>query len=443
MYEYQDDGIAFLSAHDRAMLGDEAGLGKSRQLLMAAEGPTLVVAPAMILDSGVWDGEAAKWRPDLDVTQVPYTSVCTREKTPSGGSKPIPVPKPEYMRDWGTVILDESHYSKGRDTTWTVALKKVCARADRVYLATGTPIPNWAHELFVPLQLMHPGKAKPGGEYGSYWRWVKNWFRVEPNQWNPRSMDIGDLLPHRTWDEFHHHNLGDRFLRRMRDDVLKDLPPLQGPVEWEVKMTREQRRVYNDLKREFIASTDNGEIVAWSKSGLAVKLARVATGLEALDPALSGSGKLDVLKSILQDRSQPTLVVTHFRGSAAACVRVGEELGLRTVSIDGSSPRSARRAAVDDFQSGRADLFVGTIETVAEGLTLTRADCVIRVERSWKPSKNEQVIRRIHRIGQTRPVTAIDLVSERTLESHQLEVLAAKTDQQVKALSPSQFARML
>lgn len=444
MYEYQEDGIAFLRSRGRAMLGDEAGLGKTRQLLMAAEGRTLVIAPAMILDSGTWDAEVARWRPDLDVTTVPYTSLCDRVKTGNGsGTKPLPVPRAEYRGHWDTVILDESHYIKGRKTTWTTAVEKVTKEADRVYLATGTPIPNWAHELFVPLKLVYPSDAKPKRKYGSYWRWVKEWFAVEPNAWNPNSLDIGDLRPDRTWDEFHHNNLGDRFLQRLRDQVLTDLPPLTGPIPWKVRMTPSQRRVYTALKKNFIADTDNGSIVAWSKSGLAVKLAKVATGLEIEDPGLRGSGKLDALRDILRDRAQPTFVVAHFRETVRACVRVAEELGLRTVSVDGGTRPAHRKAAVQDFQDGLADVFVGTIETVAEGITLTRADCVIRVERSWRPSKNEQVIRRIHRIGQDRPVTAIDLITERSLDGHQLDVLADKTDQQVQALTAAQFAQLL
>lgn len=453
MYEFQDDGIQFLQARDRALLGDEPGLGKSRQLLLAAEGRTLVLAPAMVLDAGVWTDEHAKWRPDLDLTQAAYTTLCKREKTPKGGSRPIPVPRPEFRDHWDTVIFDESHYLKSRNTIWTKAA--MLLQADRTYCSTGTPIPNWAHELFTTLQLLYPNEAKPGGRFGSYWRWVKTWFKVWKPPYAPKSLKIeglkgcdhGNVPSCPCWVRFHDENLGDRFLQRLRDDVLTDLPPIVGggPQRIFVDLVGDQKKAYREIKKDFITwvGENEHEHVAWNSAAQTVKLAKIATGLEILEPTAFASGKFAYLETAYRDRPNPMLVVAHFRRSIDRAAHLSEINGRRTVVLNGSTPKAQRRRIVKDFQDGRYDTFCATIDTVREGLTLTRADTVIRLERSYLPSRNDQVIRRIHRIGQTRPVTILDLITRDTNDEHVLKLLAEKTDEQMKALRPHELLALV
>lgn len=445
---FQQEGVEFLSSRPRALLADEMGLGKTPQLLSAARGRTLVVAPAMILDAGVWDNERDRWRPDLDMTTVSYSSLVKRVDR-----KWTSHPKPEYAGAWDTVIADEAHYLKGRKTHWTRAFQKVARKSERVYLATGTPIPNWAHELFTLLQILHPDRTANGQELASYWRWVRRWFGVWKSPWG--SMEIGDGLEACRearcddrwacvhWQEFHDHNLGGVFLQRLRDNVLTDLPPLSEQT-LPVKMHPKQRKAYNELKDDFIAWVDSGEVsVAWNRASLTVKLAKVCTGLEVEFEGVKGSGKLNALRELLENRSRPTLVVTHFRATARHAADIATRLNLTNRTITGSTSKTQRHAAVEDFQNGKVDVLVGTIETIGEGLTLTAADMVVFVERSWRPSKNDQALRRIHRIGQDRPVSAVYLVSEDSIDQRIVEVLASKTDQQMKALRPHDIAALL
>jgi SNF2 family DNA or RNA helicase len=436
LMDHQLQGIDFLRERPAAFLADEPGLGKTAQLLLAAVEPVLVVAPAMILEAGVWDDEIAKWAPGLDVTQVAYTSLT--QKGPRGKiyrdgmGWPTNPAKPEYAgRRWGTKIADESHYIKGRKTNWTGAFLKL--EAEKTFLATGTPIPNWAHEAFTSLQAIYPEESRPGQRFGSYWRWAKEWFDVGPTRWSP--MDVGDLREDRTWEEFRESNWGDRFILRLRDQCL-DLPPLTQQL-WKVKMTPAQARVYRDLKKDFIAWLENGEAIhAWSSAAQVVKLAKCATGLDTLDPTVRESGKLDALRSILVDRPRPTLVVAHFRSSVEACDRVAAEVGKRSFVVHGGVPMHERTKRVRAFQRGEVDVLCASLETISEGLTLHQggADQVVFVERSAKPSRNEQALRRLHRIGVEVPVTAIDLVTQQSWDERLLRLLKAKTDQQMLAL---------
>jgi len=464
---FQADGVQFLKEHPHAFLADEPGLGKSRQLLEAAQGPTLVVAPAMVIDSGTWATEIGKWAPDLDVTVTAYSRLNQRvpKVTKEKGKEPVPVLTktgqqilvmsdklpPELDRDWGTVIFDEAHYLKGRKTVWTSTARQLAARAGQVHQASGTPMPNWAHELFVGLQLMYPERAQRGGELGSYWRWAEQWFDTSPTRFSGGNPSVGSMLGctdecsrRRSVDPCEHYrafaaaNLGDRFLQRFRDDVLTDLPPLTEQTVL-TPMTGPQAKVYRALKRDFVAWTEEGhEIVAWGDAALNVKLAKCCTGL----PVLSGdrgSGKLDQLAADLEYRARPTLVLGHFKDTLQACAKVSRSLGASTAIIDGTTSRPARRKAVEAFQAGSLDVIVGSLPVVAEGLTLTAADMCIFVEKSYRPSTNQQAMRRIHRIGQERPVTVRDYVTPDTVDERVRELLATKTDEQIRVLTTAQW----
>lgn len=472
-YSYQTTGIEFLRNAGRGFLGDEPGLGKTMQAISAAEGRTLVIAPANVLDAGVWSDEVAKWRPDLDVTYVSYHGLAARK-----GHKMFPTLSPwlkeeHATRPFETLIADEAHYFKGRDTKWTKAVSalltsraKVTRPIERVYELSGTPIPNWAHELYIPLTHVRVEDNRPGGYLASYWRWIETYFRTTPSQYGGAfSKDIHGLLACTSacklmkqcehWKEFYRDAFTYQgkliFLQRLRDDVLKDLPPLTL-TQMNLPMAANQAKYYKALKKDFIIwlQAQDASVLtleAWSKIGLFTKLMRCATGIDVAAyperPAGPGlSNKLDLLTSLVADQAQPSLVVAHFRTTVALAAERLAILGLRVCTYTGDTPKAQRPQLIRDFQSGAYDCMIATIDTVKEGLTLTAADTVHRLERSWRPSSNVQVIRRCHRIGQTRPVNVIDYVSLDTTEQHQLQTLAAKTDEQVRALTKPELLEL-
>lgn len=452
LFKHQAEGVEWLNDRPYSLLADEPGLGKSAQELLVATEPVLVVAPAMVLDAGVWDDEIARWTPDLDVTQVSYTSICQRGKRGKverdSLGNPIVRLKPEYgERHWGTVIADEAHYLTGRKTSWTHAFEQL--QFDRVGLATGTPITNWASGAYSLLRQLYPDQRRSGQRFGSYWRWAREWFNVGPTLWAKMAVQIDEATAHIgpklgvTWADFYEGNWGDRMLLRLRDDCL-DLPPLTTQ-EWRVKMVPAQRRAYKQLRDDFITWSDGGEeIAAWSSADQMVKLLKCLTGLEVLSGD-KGSGKLDALRQILVDRPRQTLVVAHFQDSVEACDRVAQEVGKNSRWLHGGSSPNDRRAHVHAFQRGEIDVLCASIELISEGLTLHQggADQVVRVERSFRPSKNEQVARRLHRIGVERPILMIDLLTADSLDIEVADLLRRKTDQQMRALGLAGVRKLL
>lgn len=451
---YQEEGIVFLEEKERALLADEPGIGKSMQALRAARGKTLVVAPAMVIDGGVWDDEWAKWRPDLDLHQISYSSLCERvtEVRPSDGRKiarVIPRPRVDVAGPWDTVIFDESHYLKDRKALWTQAAEKI--KTDRLYQLSGSPIPNWAWEIYMALRLIFPGDRR----FTSFWRWLQEWFEINITVQRGRTIrEPGDLRSEFTWEEFREANsVNDRMLMRFRADVLGDLPPL---TEQEIKltMTPTQKVFYEKLKKDYIAWVDETgeEVSAWSAGGLHSKLQRIQTGIFTVTQEdmpiprlLAGSNKLQMLDEIIKNHSDgPLVVFCQYRATAAAVRKLSEERHRRRSAILwGKQSKGDRRETVLNFRKGDIDILVGTLDTITEGLTLTEASTCVFVERSWRPTRNDQAKRRLHRMGQLLPVLAIFLLSRNALDSRMGKVLRSKTEQQMEFLKAGEFAALL
>lgn len=463
LYPYQLEGIERIRTEGRLLLADEPGLGKTRQAIEAFDGGRiLVVAPRLILGSGTWSDEIAKWAKHPEgFTQAAYTELNLRVKTGTtvSSTKPTDKPKPEFLQDWDAVVLDEAHYIKGRSTTWTRAVQRISKQTDSLLALTGTPMPNWAHEVFTLLQVLYPLDAHPGQRFGAYQRWLNEWFvrKVNPFSSQPGTELIGGLLacgnrtecknrpthdPCEHWLEFTEVNLGSKFLRRLRDDVLEDLPPLIEQTV-EVPLDASGRRIYRELKKDWLTETLSGEeFISWTVGARNVALDRVTTSPWFLDQmGEPRGGKLERLRYDLASRSRPTLVLAHYRDTVEACARVAESVGARVGFIHGGVHNAGR--IVKQFKSGQLDVLVGSLETISEGLTLTQADMAIFVEKSYKPSRNEQAMRRVHRIGQERPVTVLDYVTPKTVDEGKRVLLASKSDQQMRMLTAAQFTALL
>lgn len=451
---HQDGDVAWIEKVRRGLLANEPGLGKSRSAIDATKyaARVLVVAPSLVLSSGVWEDEIAKWgqEGDCEYTLAPYSMLNARK-----GAKPIKVLRDQYKGHWDALILDECHYVKGRKTTWTWASQQIAKDSDLFLPMTGTPIPNWAHEVFTLLQMIYPEEAGRGQTYGSFWRWAGEWFDTSPTRFSGGNPVVGELLGCRpacytraTGDPCGHYvrftesNFGDRWRRCLRKDCL-DLPPFTEQTV-HVPLAADARRMYRELKKDFATIHEDGsEILAWSQGKKNVLMDQLTVSPWFLNPkGEPRGGKLDMLRFDLESRSRPTFVVAHYRDVVEACARVAESTGARVGYVHGRNKGEAGQI-VRAFKQGRLDVLVGSIETVSEGLTLTNADMCIFVEKSFKPYRNEQALFRVHRMGQTNPVTIRDYVCPNTVDTGKRKRIATKQDRMDRMMTAAEFTSML
>lgn len=434
--QYQVEGEAWLRHVGRGLLADPPRTGKTCQLLRASEGKTLVIAPPHL--QGTWADEHEKWTPDLDLTFSGYQSVARRFENKQGRMlRTMPYPKIELRGPWDTVICDESHNLTNPKADWTGAVSRI--PSERLFLATGTPIPHWASNLLVPLRLLYPGDKR----FTNVRRWQKTWFKVWEPPWG--GVQVGDLKDGIEWSDFWAGNgLDGPDGRMLQRDVDLGVPFTENHIE--VTMTLPQARAYKQLKREYVTwCEDTGEEVsAWSDGGLHTKLHQLSTGLDVVAPPARGSGKLQVVRELMEaSRGRPTLLFCQYRQTArcleADCIDGGFSVGAIHGGV-AQSDRDARRRA---FQAGELDVLIGTLATVSEGLTFSRASSEIFVEHSWTPWRNDQAIKRAMEAGKTAHVDVTHLWTKDTIDAHMKPALAAKTAHQVEALTAREFRGLL
>lgn len=462
--DHQRQGIDWIRKHKRGLLADPPGLGKTRVAIEAFDGArVLVVAPSLVINGGTWEDELNKWsnHPE-NYTVAPYSQLNQRVKTGKGsGTKPINALREQYTGHWDAVIVDEAHYTKGRNTSWTQAVQKLAQNTDHLLEMTGTPISNWAPDLYTILCAIDPVKAKPGRELGSYWRWVQEWFHILPNYQarNENAKTIGGLIgctpmcddldpntPCEHYQRFMWENLGPNMLRRKREDCL-DLPPVTHQTVT-TPLDATGRRIYRELKKDFMANLGDGDqVMTWTTGARQMALLKATTSPWLLqDPTTKGEpkgGKLDQLRYDLESRSNPVVVFAHFRDSVEACARVAEMTGARVGYVHGGVGTQQSGEVIRSFKNGNIDVLVGSLETMSEGLQLTRADQLIMVEESYKPSRNEQARMRIDRMGQDKPVTIRSYLTPNSVDSRKRDLVATKTDHQVRMMSARDFAEII
>jgi SNF2 family DNA or RNA helicase len=107
----------------------------------------------------------------------------------------------------------------------------------------------------------------------------------------------------------------------------------------------------------------------------------------------------------------------------------GEELrklGIGFVSLHGGVPSRKRGALIEKFRNDPACKVFLSTDAGGVGLNLQAASVVVNFEPPWNPARLEQRIGRVHRLGQSRPVHVIHMLTEKSIEERVWETLALK-----------------
>lgn len=420
LYKHQVTGVDWLAQRSRALLADEAGLGKSITSLVAAEHAgaehVLILAPTIVAFN--WQRELQRWAPQREVGMLTATEelaaagcptcVCTHGLTISR-----PVFNKLRERDWDLVIIDEAHVFRNESAQRTRALYGtggIISRAKRVWALTGTPMPNHAAELWPMLRGVWPDRCPYSFEQfrdrfcETRWDHLRKEWKVVGN----KNVDELKAL------------LSGLFLRRLKKDHL-DLPP----VRWETVVMPTPVRLPELVQFERSlrtatfdpAQASGDELLAVLRQNADFSRWRHACGLAKVAPTL------ELLA--LEDTTQKTVIFAHHLD-----VLEGLERGLgadNCVAITGSVGARERQQRVDLFQTDPAIRYaVCQIQAAGTGITLTAADEVVFVESSFVPAEVAQAADRVHRIGQKNQVRARFLALAGTVDSLVAETLARK-----------------
>jgi SWI/SNF-related matrix-associated actin-dependent regulator 1 of chromatin subfamily A len=363
-----------------------------------------VICPASLKLN--WERETRRWLPHRSVTVVEGRSAVPPSADITILNYEIVAPHREELarRDPRALVVDESHYCKNPSAKRTKAVRRLAADIDddglRLAL-TGTPVLNHADELISQLRVI--GRLE---DFGSGARFSRQFQ--------------GPL----TEERLHWHLRRRCFVRRLKSEVLPQLPPKRRVV---VPVELSNRREYR------LAEED---VVAWLREQpleLSELDARIAATLRAERLAqlttlqrLAARGKLNAALVWIEDflaSGEPLVVFArHVDVQREVLERFPDALHLL-----GADALAEREAAVRAFQQpGGPHLIVCATRVAAQGITLTRASNVAFLELEWTPAMHDQAEDRTHRIGQRDAVTAWYLLAADSIDETMAELVEAK-----------------
>lgn len=412
-YPYQKVGIAFLDkVNGVGMVGDTMGLGKSLEAIgytSLKNLRTIIVCPASLKYN--WKKEIEKFSNKSAVVLTELEAASLDHKNTLADYRIINYEQldkySKYLSKtkFDCVILDESHYIMNLQAKRTKLVFKLFKKAEGRILLSGTPIKNRPVDFYPQLKFLRPDLFGNKMQYALRYCDAKE----TPFGWDYRGASNLEEL---------NRKISPFYIRRLKNEVLKELPPKTVSVI-DVDFNVTEKKEYEKIRRDF----DRFLKESWVKVGTDY----VAKPLDGADLS-----KLVEMKQYCSQAKIPRVIefVKEFVESSenrkilVFSQFIATQKALRdafpgiSVSLLGEDSAEKRQEAVDKFQSDpKTRVFVGSTIAAGVGLTLTAADTVVFADLMWSPSDHEQAADRVHRIGQDNPVFIYYLVFKDSIES--------------------------
>ncbi|XP_015784868.1 TATA-binding protein-associated factor 172 [Tetranychus urticae] len=506
---YQQEGVNWLSFLNRyklhGILCDEMGLGKTLMSIcilasdhyMRSEKykktkapdskplPSIVICPPTLTGHWVYEVEKfvdSTYLHPLNYAGPPIERAKLRNKLKNQSNRKsynLVIASYDIVRNdidffssisWNYCILDEGHIIKNGKTKLSKAIKSL--NTNHRLILTGTPIQNNVLELWSLFDFLIPGFL--GTERQFAIRYSKPILQSRDAKSSSKEQESGVL----AMESLHRQSLP-FILRRMKEDVLKDLPP-KIMQDYYCELSTLQSQLYEDFaKSRARASLESSvhkleggtaSLKSVDSTGSQANSSHIFQALQYLRKVcnhpklvltphhpqydsiisrlkdqstslndISHAAKLCALKQLLLDcgigcsssstlmgGSQPVvnqhraLIFCQLKGMLDIVENDLLKTNMPSVSylrLDGSIPPGSRQSVVFQFNNDPSiDVLLLTTQVGGLGLNLTGADTVIFVEHDWNPMKDLQAMDRAHRIGQKKVVNVYRLITKGTLE---------------------------
>lgn len=432
---YQKNGYQWLRTLEvfkfGGILADDMGLGKTLQViavLLAAkqegrEGVSLVVAPASLVFN--WGEEISRFAPELKFVLVTGTQGERRSKLDAYRDADVLVTSYDLLKrdtelyegkEFLYQIIDEAQYIKNHQTVAAKAVKVINSRVR--YALTGTPIENRLSEIWSIFDYLMPGFL----------------YKYEVFR---RDFEVPII---KNQDEAAMERLKKMtspfILRRLKQDVLKDLPDKIEKIHY-VKFEKKQQELYDAQvvhMRQRIAGQDKEEFQK-NKIQILAELTRLRQ--VCCDPSLcfedykGESAKLEACLELVGRAAEGGHKILLFSQFVSMLEIIRQKLTEKELSfymITGETPKEKRLNLVKKFNEDETSVFLISLKAGGVGLNLTGADVVIHYDPWWNLAVQNQATDRAHRIGQDKKVTVYQLIAKGSVEEKIRKVQESKKE---------------
>lgn len=431
---YQKTGYRWLKTLDHygfgGILADDMGLGKTIQVIALLldekekEGSarSLIVCPASLVYN--WENEIHTFGPGLKVLTVTGTAAEREELLARSHEYDVLITSYDLLKRDAVLyedksfrfqIIDEAQYIKNASTQSAKAVKGIEARSR--FALTGTPIENRLSELWSIFDYLMPGFLF------SYQR-----FKKEYELPIVRDQDGQALINL-------HRLIGPFILRRLKKDVLKELPDKLETVVYSA-FDKKQKEIYTanayQLKKELESmegrqGRDNIQILAQL-----TRLRQICCDPHLCYGDYSGeSAKLETCIDLVRngvEGGHKILLFSQFTSMLEVISQRLKNEGIPYYILTGATPKEERIRMVSSFKDDEVPLFLISLKAGGTGLNLTAADMVIHFDPWWNVAAQNQATDRAHRMGQEKQVSVFKLITKGTIEENILKLQESKKD---------------
>lgn len=404
------------------ILADDMGLGKTIQVLsfiksLDSAKPSLIVCPTSLLFN--WENEINKFFPNSKIITI-KGNINERKSAISHINRyEIAITSYSLIRndidlysiyDFEVIVLDEANHIKNPNTNVSNAVKQL--NGNYRFVLTGTPVENNLTELWSIFSFVSPMLLSKFKTFKDYY--IDNFTENKLEELKARISPF--------------------ILRRIKDDVLKELPPKIIQI-FKSDLSDIQKNMYQEILaevKENIMNRIRKEGLQKSKIHILsalLKLRQIANHPGLINKSLIDgedlSGKTELLKEILIesiDAGHKIIVFSQFTQMLSILEKEIKMLEFDYSYLDGSTPEKQRQEQVKNFRETNIPIFLISLKAGGYGLNLPEADIVIIFDPWWNPMVEMQAIDRSHRLGQTKTVNVYKLIANNTIEEKILQL---------------------
>lgn len=427
---YQKEGFQWLKTLSSygfgGILADEMGLGKTLQMIAflasldPAEqcGPSLIVCPASLILN--WADELDKFAPELTYTLIMGTAKERAAQIAAGEGRNVWVTSYELLRQdieryaplqFTCCVLDEAQHIKNQSTLASKAVKRIDCR--QRFVLTGTPIENRLSELWNLFDFLMPGYLF------SHSGFVQNLEKPAVKSKDAEAMEQLRRL------------VRPFLLRRMKQDVLKELPPKLEYIRG-IPLSEAEKKVYYASSAAARKSLTGGEGGKLAILAALTELRQICCAPDLRFENYTGPcSKLEACMELCAGMAENGHQILLFSQFTSMLDRIRARLDAMNIShftLQGSTPKAKRAQLVKAFNAGGASVFLISLKAGGTGLNLTAADVVIHYDPWWNPAAQEQATGRAHRLGQRASVQVYKLIAKDTIEEKILALQSRKAE---------------
>ena len=322
------------------------------------------------------------------------------------------------------MAIDESTTIKNPKAKRTKHLIKLAPLADYRRILTGFPITKAPLDLYSQCYFLSPNLLG----FSSYYAFSARYAITQARRMGAHSFQ--QIVGFQRLEELQ-ESIKDFSIRKTKDQCL-DLPPKVYTKRY-VELTAEQKKAYGTMKQKALMVLDNEVFSTMNVLTQIMRLQQVVAGSlrnESGETIVLKNNRVQAVLDLLEETSGKAVIFAVFQTDIQELEKaIANKYGEKSVaSYYGKTPQDERQKIIDRFQDPESELryFISNPQTGGRGITLTEGSTMIFYSNSYDLELRVQAEDRIHRIGQDKSCTYVDLVSKDTVDEKILQNLLSK-----------------